>query len=54
MLHVIVGALFGFAVGVTTPGLIARIRQDAKKEVSLVEGEVKAAEATIKADAKKL
>lgn len=49
MLHVIVGALFGFAVGVTTPGLIARIRQDAKKQVSLVEGEVAAAEKDIKA-----
>ena len=53
MLHVILGTLIGFAVGCTTPGLIARIRTEVKGEVgkgvSLVEGEVKAAEADIKA-----
>lgn len=54
MLHVILGTLIGFAVGCTTPGLIGKIRGDVKKGVSLVDGEVKAAELDIKKDAKKI
>ena len=53
MLYVILGTLLGYIAGVFTPGVTKSIKAafsaDAKKGVSLVEGEVKAAEADIKA-----
>ena len=57
-MHYVIGAIVGFIVGCTTPGLIARLRTEVKGEVgkgvSLVDGEVKAAEADIQAATKKL
>ena len=53
-MHILFGLLVGYVLGIATPGLIARIRSEAKHGVSLVEGEVKAAEAAIKAETKKL
>ena len=53
-MHILFGLLVGYVLGVATPGLIARIRGEAKKAVSLVDGEVAAAEADIKAAEKKL
>lgn len=47
-MHILFGLLVGYVAGVATPGLIARIRSEAKKGVSLVEGEVKAAELDLK------
>lgn len=53
MLHVILGTLIGFAVGCTVPGIISKVRgevsAEGKKVVSLIEGEVAAAEKDIKA-----
>lgn len=47
-MHYIVGAIVGYLAGVVTPGIIRRLRAEAKQGVSLVEGEVKAAEADLK------
>lgn len=53
-MHILFGLLVGYVLGIATPGLIARIRSEAKHGVSLVEGEVAAAKADIKAAEKKL
>jgi hypothetical protein len=57
-MHYVIGAVVGFIVGVFTPGVTKSIEAafsaDAKKGVSLVEGEVKAAAKDIQAEAKKL
>ena len=47
-MHIIFGLLVGYVLGIATPSLIARIRSEAKKGVSLVEGEVAAAELDMK------
>ena len=53
MFHVILGTVLGFVAGAFTPSVLRSVKAafsaDAKKGVSLVEGEVKAAEADIKA-----
>jgi hypothetical protein len=53
-MHYLIGAVLGYLAGILTPGVINRLRNTAKKDVTLVEGEVKAAQADIKAEAKKL
>lgn len=53
MFHIILGSLLGYIAGIFTPGIARKIHAalsaEATKGVSLVEGEVKAAEADIKA-----
>ena len=50
--HIILGTLIGYVVGVFTPGVARELKSlfsaEAKKGVSLVDGEVKAAEADLK------
>lgn len=51
-MHYVVGSIVGFIVGIFTPGVTKKLKSlfsaETKKGVSLVEGEVKAAEADIK------
>jgi hypothetical protein len=57
-MHYIIGAIVGFIVGVFTPGVTKSVKAafsaDAKKGVSLVDGEIAAAKKDIAAEAKKL
>lgn len=52
-MYVVIAAVAGLAVGVFAPGVARKLKalfvKEASKGVSLVEGEVKAAEADIKA-----
>jgi hypothetical protein len=54
MLHVILGTVLGYAAGVCTPGIIRRLRSEAKLGVSLVDGEIAAAKKDIAAEVKKI
>jgi hypothetical protein len=51
-MHYVVGAVVAYIVGIFTPGvarkLKAKFSSESKKGISLVEGEVRAAEADIK------
>ena len=58
MFHIILGSLLGYIAGVFTPGIARKIKSEfsaeGKKAVSLVDGEVKAAELDAKNELKKL
>jgi hypothetical protein len=58
MIKDILFAGIGYIAGAFTPSVLRSVKAafsaDAKKGVSLVEGEIKAAEADVKAEAKKL
>jgi len=58
MFHVILGTLLGYVAGVFTPGVARKLKAlfviESQKGVSLVDGEIKAAELDAKAELKKL
>lgn len=47
-MHYIVGAVVGYLAGIVTPGVIRRIRAEAKQGVTFAEVEVKKTEAEVK------
>lgn len=53
-LATVIGAALGYLAGILTPGVIRRLRSEAKLGVTLAEGEVRAAEADAKDELKKL